>query len=336
MFDSIKMSLTVPVLRESALRRFEAILDQERSRSLAILTERAGDVGQPIMSAVNGNEQLERKLFVSWRRRKALITTLRCQLIFCAAALVLLFSSAAALPAVLLSDQHWGWKLVEAIPIATVLSVTVFLTWSYCVNDLLDVLRGLKDLFPTSSGVPRQVRDEMSNEASSMLVLGSSAIHCRGGEILLSREGPVDRDIRYEDVCGVMISRDTGALGIMSDKPSFNLVLQEPAEAERIAEGILLKARSLGHHVPSMWIATRYVEDIPGDIPEEVVGRFAASLPAQVFVRPETGSLGRTLVVDMRDALAINLSDRVAQFEGYRVRYVVSAQSTDATRGDRI
>jgi hypothetical protein len=334
MFEPIKLSLTV--LKEGALRRFERFLEGERARSLSILMHRAGDVDQPTIAAVNGNRQLEDKLFLSWKRRKAIFRDLQGQLFFGAATLVLLLGPAGAIPAVLLSDHHWLWKIVEAAALAIVLAVTAFFTWSFCAHELLDTLQKVRGLLPTSSGAPRRMRDEMSYAASSMLVLGPSAIHCRGGELSNLQETFLDHDVRYEDVRAIMISRDDGVLGIISDKPTFRLVLQNPAEAERIAEGILMKARSMGNHVPSMWITTRHVEDIPGPIPEDVIDRLAASLQGKARVHTGTGPLGKTLVVDMRDVLAIDLKNRVALFEGYRVRYTVSAQSTDAESVGRL
>jgi hypothetical protein len=178
---------------------------------------------------------------------------------------------------------------------------------------------------PTSSGVPRQVQDDMRIEAAAMLVLGPSAIHCRGGELLLSCEEQQDHDISYLDVTGISFSRDTGFLGIMSNKPTLRFILQTPAEAEKIAEQILVKAHAMGHQIPSMWIQVRSMEDIAEEISDEALNRFAASLPAGVFVRKNSGPVGKTLVVDMQDALAVGMSDRIVLFEGLRVFYTVAA-----------
>jgi hypothetical protein len=129
--------------------------------------------------------------------------------------------------------------------------------------------------------------------------------------------------VRYTSIHSIEIHRLSGQISFKAGQDCFALFEVEcPLRAEDIVMEIIRRARSMGHEIHRMNVRSKSMEGLGKSVPPDLLDRFARTLSGVKVIARDLG-LESTLEVHMERADEVEMSRRVAEFEGFHVIYVV-------------
>lgn len=313
-------------LKPNRTAELMGLMNAERARGFAAVEESgAGD--HPDIFATVGVRHIRA---ISWKARNARWGGLKDLAHSCGVGAVVAWFAAGcalALFIVATSGLHLGWKVFASLPLlagAAIAAMFFVLGFRDTVSDAFSIVSPL-----VTGRYPEETVSEMVYRAGSVWALGSSAIHIHAGRPYQRDWKPETRSIPYTSIQSIEIRRQNGQISFMAEGDWFALFeIECRLRAEDIAAEIIARARGMGHEIHRMSVRSKSMDGLGREVPADLLERLSRSLPGVKVVAVSIG-LESMIEIHMERADQVPMGQRVADFEGFPVAYIVPRSHAD-------